>query len=1114
MLVAGLVLAAGALLEFAPRTQASKAQTGARPPVLTSPAFSASTRRQEIAAEYGRLPLSFEANEGQSERQVKFLAHGNGYGLFLTTQEAVLVRRRPAASRQHSAGTDSVLRMALANAATSAEVKGDELLPGKSNYFIGNDPAAWRRNVPQFARVRYHDVYPGIDLVYYGRQGQLEYDFEVAPGADPQQIAMRFQGQDREPQRPELKPGGDLQLLAGDLRLQAPRVYQRFGGAERPVNGGFVVRQDGTVGFSLGDYDHSRPLVIDPVLTYSTYLGGSGAESCSALTGQEFTPGCPAITVDSAQSAYVAGSTNSPDFPGPGGTAPRQGSAGTANVFIAKFDNTGSALVFATYLGGSGIDTSAGIAVDSGFEVFVAGTTTSGNFPVSSGAFQNAVKAAGTHVFVTKLNSSGSVILYSTFLSGSATDSASGLALDTQAKVYVTGTTTSADFPTTAGAFQTVAGCPGGGSCTTPPGIAQFFLSKLDPSLTETASLPYSTYFGGGNPTNGVAIGGGIAVDSGSNVYITGGTNFQHVGTLATDFPILNAFQACLDVPEAVLPTTAPTCLSNPTATDAFVAKFNIATNVASGAQLQYSTYIGGSGSDVGYGIAVDSGGSAYITGSTTSGDFILPTATIAFQAANSGGRDAFVAKVSSFTPPATTSTTATAVSLLYFSYLGGAADDAGTAIAVDSAQDARVTGWTDSTTGTGNFPTQNAFPQGAAPGGGRDAFVASLNTAGTTACVPNPTATPPVFCPSYSSFLGGNGTDMGTGIALDSQGGTYIAGETASSSGFPVQGALQSALNGPSDAFVTKLGPNVSLSIAATASPSPVGVGSPVTFTYTITNLGDFVTGVTFTDNIPSSGANFTSATASPGSCGSAVTGGTLQCNIGNLNTTVSGATGATVTIVLTPTPPATPSATQPPALGNSGTVSVGGSSFQKTASASATINDFSMNVAPASATVVAGAPASYQVEVTPTGGIPASVSLAVGSGLPTGATFAFSTTPIPNLNNGPVSSVLTVNTTARVTTTVERWRRGGPIYAIWLPVFGFSLLGIGMRGKTSRKRQLLAGLFLAGFFSLVIFQAGCGTKSSTTTTTGTPAGTYTLTVNATSGSATRTTTVQLVVQ
>jgi hypothetical protein len=812
--------------------------------------------------------------------------------------------------------------------------------------------------------------------------------------------------------------------------------------------------------------------------------------------------------VDSASNAYIAGATTSTvNFPSPGGVSSTNTVNGPADVFITKFDNTGATQLFTTYLGGSGTDTVAGIAVDSGFDVVVAGTTDSVDFPHTTGAYQASPESSGNkHVFVTRLDPTGSSQLYSTYLSGNGIDVATGVALDLQGKIYVTGTTTSTDTPSSSVEFPATVG----GFQTSSLATNQFFMTKVDPTNSGTASVPYSTYFGGGNPANGVAVGGGIAVDSNGNVYITGGTNFLHVG-IANDFPILNAVQGCLDIPEAVAPTTAVTCLPL-TATDAFVAKINPA--AASGAQLQYSTYVGGTGDDVGYGIAVDAGGNAYITGSTTSTDFALPTGTVPYQGGNQGGTDAFVAKISSFTPPATTSTTATAVSLVHFSYLGGSGNDVATAIAVDSVQGARITGWTDSA----NFPTQN--PVQSVPGGGREAFVANLDTTAGVACTPNPTATPPVHCASYVSFLGGNGADMGTDIAVDSQGSSYVVGETASSSGFPLLTPLQSTLAGPSDAFVTRLSPDVKLSMTATASPSPVGVGNQVTFTYAITNLRDVATGVTFTDNfaVTSPNAAFVSATASPGSCGTQVSGGSVQCNLGTLSTTATGTTAATVTIILTPSP-ATTTTPQvpppiPPPLGNSGTVTVPGTTAQASASATATVNDFAISVAPATQTVAAGGFATYQVTATPTGAIPGTVTLSTSSGLPTGATSTFSTNPFPNLNNGPVSSVLNIGTTARVTTTVELRRRGGPLYAGWLPVSGLALLGAGIGGKLSRKRRWVLGLLLGGFLTLILLQAGCGTKAATTTTTGTPAGTYTVTVSAASGSATRTTTVQLVVQ
>lgn len=1066
-------------------TPIAAARPGVHSPLFANPTFGGGL--QQVRGAYHGLPLGFEANQGQSDARVKFQARGSGYGLYLTAEEAVLALQPAPLKALQSLPAAVVVRMKLAKANPRPEVTGTDELAGKSNYFIGNNPAKWHRNVPQFARVRYRDVYPGIDLVYYGKQGTLEYDFEVAPGADPKQVEFSFQG----PNEITLDSKGDLVLATadGDLRLESPHVYQTVAGRQRPVEGRFVLLANRRVGFELGAYDQSRSLVIDPVLTYSTYLGGSGAESCSAITGLPFTPGCPAIAVDAAQSAYVAGSTTSTDFPVPsGGIVPTL--KGTANVFITKFSASGSALLFTTYFGGTGKDTTAGIAVDPGFNVVVAGTTTSTDFSTING-YQLTPEAgsAGTqHVFVSKLDPTGSSLLYSTYLSGNGNDLASGLALDANGNAYVTGTTTSIDtpssavqFPATIGAFQTIAGCSGSGACASPPGITQFFLTKVNPATSQAASVPYSTYFGGSNPANGVAVGGGVAVDSSGNVYITGGTNFQHTGTnAATDFPILNAVQGCLDLPEATAPTTAPTCAAS-THTDAFVAKLNPA--AASGAQLQYSTYVGGTLDDVGYGIGVDTGGDAYITGSTTSTDFVIPAATVPFQSANAGGMDAFLAKISSFIPPVVTTTTPTTVSLLYFSYLGGTGNDAGLAIAVDSVQGARITGWTDSA----DFHTQ--APVQAVSGGGRDAFAARIDTTATVATAAG----------HYASYLGGSGADMGTGVALDLQGASYVAGETASPN-FNIASAAQAALNGPSDAFVTKLGSTVNLGVTASASPTPVGVGNNVNFTYIITNNADLTTGVTFNDTLPGSNATFVSATASPGSCGTA-SSGSVQCNVGALNSLST----ATVTVVLTPTVGGP--------LGNSGQVTVPGTNFPGVSvSSSAVVNDYNINVAPANVTVVAGAPATYTAQVTPTGPIPQAITLACGSGLPTGASCTFSTNPLPNLNTGPASSALVIATTARVTTTVDlRHGLHGPFYATWLPVSGLALLGAGLGGK---KRRIRMGALLGLFLSLIVFQAACGTTSSTSTTTGTPAGTYVVTVTATSGTASRTSTVQLVVQ
>ena len=1061
-----LLAACGALLLWCSRPsrllvadQAGNASQSQSSQVFTKPAGTV-----DVVAAYAHLPLIFEPNQGQSDPRVKFLARGSGYALFLTADQAVLALERSLPSAQHSGLQLSALAMGLVNANPRAQIAGRDELPGKSNYFIGNDPAKWHTNIPQFARVRYSEVYRGIDLVYYGKQGQLEYDFVVAPGSDPKQVALRFQGSENL----AVDADGDLLIFLGgeEVRLQSPRVYQKSGGEDRRVAGRFELRGKNEAGFALGAYDHSRELIIDPVLSYSTYLGGTKDEACSVILGT-VTPGCPAIAVDTAFNAYLAGSTTSINFPLPSGGAPFQSTLkGTANVFVAKFNNAATILEFATYLGGSGIDTTTGVAVDNGFNVIVAGTTSSTNFPTSSSAFQTApVRLTNKHVFVSKLDTAGKTLLYSTYLSGTGVDTATGVALDPGENIYVTGTTTSKEsqtgFPSTIGAYQVASTAA----------TSQFFLSKLNPTLSGASSVAYSTFFGGSTPTTGETVGGGVAVDINSVAYFTGGTTF-------TNLPMLNASQGTLAG-----------------GVDAFVVKLDPA--AIAGAQLIYSTYLGGTGDDIANAIAVDTGLTAYVTGSTTSTDFPV-AGTGVFQPSHNpaAGTDAFLAKLAS---PVTTGTTPGSVTLSYTSYLGGSGSDVGTGIAVDTIGGARITGWTNSV----DFPSVNNPVQTSFGGGLSDAFVARIDTTATTSTAPG----------HYSTYLGGSGNDYGTGIAVDSQGASYVAGET-SSTNFPTTlGVFQPNLAGgtDTDAFVTKLGPVLSLALSVTASPSPVGVGSQVSFIYTVTNNGDPANGVTFTDTLPTGGlATFGSATSGLGNCGQA-NGGTVLCNLGIVNSTQTGSS-PTVTVVLTPVAEITP-ATSSTTLGNSAFVGVSGSSVA-TASASVVVNDFNLSVAPATATVAAGVPATYTVTVTPTGaGLPATVSIGCSAGLPTGATCTETTNPIPNLNNGAASTVLVINTTARVTTTTRLWEKGGPVYVSWLPISGLALLGAGI-SRVTRKRRILLGMLLAGFLALVLFQAGCGSKAIVSTTTGTSAGTYVVTVSASSGSAIRTFPVTLVVQ
>lgn len=1018
---------------------------------------SAPSMRPQVAG-LGQLPLIFEQNQGQTDGRVSFLSHGPSYGLFLTSDAAVLRLDTPRGKNTHQA--PGVLSMAIAGGNPHIMITGEDLLPGKTNYFIGNDPSKWHRGVPQFAKVRYANVYPGVDLIFYGSRGQLEYDFELAPGADPAHIALRFEGA----KNTSIDAHGNLvlALAAGDVELQAPQTYQYVGHERRMVAGRFVLRAKNEVGFVVDDYDRSRKLVIDPILSYSTYLGGTRDESCLTILGLQFpVAGCPAVAVDTASNVYIAGITDSTNFPTVSARYPAlKGTA--ADVFISKINNGGNTLLYSTYLGGTGTDYPVGIAVDQGFNILVAGNTTSSDFPTggTNTAFQGAPLSTNTHVFFSELDSTGQTLVYSTYLSGNGADTASGLAVDSVGNGYVTGVTSSTEsatgFPSTLGAYQPNNKTVGG---------KQFFLTKVSPSLKGAASIPYSTYFGGSTTTDvtNEAVGGGVAVDPSSNVYITGGTTFS-----PPDMPILNASQGSLKG-----------------GIDVFVAKINPA--AVSGTQLLYATYFGGSGDDIAYGIAAD-GTSAYITGSTTSTD--LPTAgTGVYQAGNGGGTDAFMAKI---TNPVTTGGTTSSATLAYVTYIGGMGTDVGYGIVVDKNQGARIAGWTNST----NIPALNNTIQ-IASGGGYDAFVARIDTTATTADAPG----------HYFTYLGGTGNDYGTSIAVDPQLASYVVGETASSN-FPTQSALYGSLSGGTgtDAFVTKLGPVLSLTLDGAATPTTVGVGNQVSFIYTITNAGDAANEISFTDTLPVSGASFSSTpTISGGSCGSA-SGGIVGCFLGTLN---AGAT-ATATVFLTPTANTIPS-TVPIQLGNTASVGVTGST-PVTATTNVTVNDFNIAVSPSTRTVPAGVPATYTATLTPTGPIPDSISISCSSGLPTGATCTETTNPFADLANGPQSTSLVINSTARVTTTTELRHSWPLFYGICLPLAGIALLG--MRGNASRRNRMLSVLLVGAFVSLVMLQPACSSSKTTTTTSGTPAGTYVVTVAATSGSATRNATVTLVVQ
>jgi hypothetical protein len=718
--------------------------------------------------------MGFEPNQGQAEAPVRFLARGRDYGLFLTPTEAVLVlasteRGRPGARRADAAGPDgpppTVVRMRLLGSDGRAAISGEAPLPGRSHYLLG-ERSQWRRDVPMFARVRYDDVYPGISLVFYGSERQLEWDFVVAPGADPHAIGFAFEG--TEGLRMD---GGDLVLAtsAGEVRVRRPVIYQDVDGARRPVEGGYVV--DGQrVRFRIAAWDAQRPLVIDPVLGYSTYLGGLSSD-------QGF-----GIAVDTFGSAYVTGSTISSNFP-ISSTPVQPTRAGVTDVFVAKLDPGGTSLIYSTFLGGSGDDAGNAIAVDTSGSAYVTGTTSSNNFPVLN-PFQ-ATTRGGNEAFVTKLSPDGSALVYSTYLGSNGNDFAFGIALDAATNAYVTGSTSSASFPN-AGAFV----CQG---------IKRTGDDAFVARVNATGStLGYCAFIGGA----GTDVGNAITADGAGNAWVGGSTT-------SVDLPVVSALQ----------PTLAGQ-------TDGFVGRLN-----TSGA-IVYLTYLGGSGDDEVLAITADSNNNAYVAGSTASLNF--PT-VLALQPSLGGGTDAFVAKLN----PAGSA-------LTFSTFLGGLGNDFANGVGVHpTAFTVYVAGSTNSL----DFPT--AAPIQALRGGGFDAFVAKLNAAGTGFV--------------YSTYLGGTGDDAAFALTVDADGVAYLTGSTRSAA-FPTMLPLQGPA-GQLDAFVTQIADASTIQFTATDYQVSESAGSVV---ISVQRIGDTSTAatvqITTSNGTATAGSDYgTSGSATP---------------------------------------------------------------------------------------------------------------------------------------------------------------------------------------------------------------------------------------------------------
>jgi len=1087
---------------------------------------------QQAHALLAGLPLIFEPNQGQAnldpaDARARFVARGAGYSLFLGSQGAILSTvSRDETKRKGAPGMLLIhsLEMKLAGANPNPTLSGVEPLPGRSNYILGNDPTKWRNAVPQFERVRYEKVYPGIDLVFYGNQGRLEYDFQVAPGADPSRAEIEFNG------AKQLAVEDGALVIKGNrqsVRLEAPRVYQEIAGQKQSVQGSFVLRGANRAGFSIGAYDRSRELIIDPILNFSTYFGGSGDEHSTF------------VAVDGSLNIYITGSTTSPNLP-TGATVFQPAPAGPQNVYVAKItpplSSIPASLAYVTYLGGNGTDSPVGIGVDGAGDAFLAGTTSSANFPTTTTAYQLVPESGSvgtTHVFVTELNPTATAPLnYSTYLSGNNTDAASGMTIDALGDVFVTGTTSSTDVPTFSDQFP---------ASTLPQNLAyqiaprasiQFFVTKVYTHGTGIGSILYSTYFGGAiaetNPP--IAIGGGIAVDTAGVMYFTGTTNFINSGNTPTDdFPILNAYQPCLDTPPTAIIVNPPPCTGTTTtsAPDAFAVKMNPLGG--QGQQLMWSTYLGGSENDSSTGVALDTGAAnVYVVGTTNSSDFVAPSTLPTFGSyqaclnnnpltipgtttsclgspSPSAPSDAFVAR---FTNPTNQTGVPINVALNYFSYLGGANDDAGTAITVDTAAGALITGWTQSpfTNAAGTFPlSPNPNPIQGSLNGPQDAFVARINTA---AAVGQTTVA------SWANYFGGTGTDAGTGIALDVNQETYLAGET-NSTDLQVNKPLSvgATNSGGYDAFLTQLGTRVSLSISGVlalgSNQTYISAGNPATFTYTITNNGpDLASNFTVTDDINPAitgiPVTFQSASTSSGTCPTTVTTSTtVSCSIQQLNS------GATVTVTFVLVPSSNTSGSQ--ATFNGGTVQVtgGGNVVYAQTSVPAQMSDFLMSVGPASQTVpFAGGSVNYYVQLTPRPLYTNNISLSC-TGLPAASSCAWApSNSVPLQGASGATVTLTITTTARPVTTT-----GFILFPRLFVGLGLAIPGLAFFVGGSRRRKVAGMLMAFTLFSLLVFLPSCGKTGIPTPVSGTPPGNSTIVVTATSGSDSKSAQINLVV-
>lgn len=770
-------------------------------------------------------PLTFERNDGQ-------FGEGSKFGVRIRDHAMTLHHDGIRIWLPLGNGQQAPLDLQLMGHNSQAKIAGVGAVIARSNYFIGRDPRKWKVEVPHFERIQHENVYPGIDLIYYGKDSSVEFDFVVSPEANPQNIRLRIGTHNRV----KLSNGGDLlvETASGELRLNRPIAYQEESGTRKPVIADFVL-EGREVGLQLGKYDPSKKLVVDPVLNYSTFLGGASNIDVGL-----------AIAVDPQGNTYVAGQTSSTNFPTQG--ALQGGLRGSADIFVSKINAAGTAVIFSTFIGGSDFDAASGIALDNSGNIYLAGGTSSPDFPTVN-PFQASPGggvcsgAPCSDAVLLKLNSSGNALVYSTYLGGNNQEHAwGGVVVDQAGNAYIAGQTLSTNFPVFS-AFQNA--LAPGGTCRDIANqvipCPDAYIAKLDAS---GRNLIYSTYLGG-SELEGAE---GLALDPVGSVYITGVTT-------SSNFPTLNAAQPQFGGGQC------PVSCAN-----AFVAKLT-----PNGQSLSYATYLGGL-SDVATGLAIaaDSTGNAYVTGFTGSPTFPVLNA---LQSLYSGVPfDAFLTKLN------------TSGALAYSTFLGGNGDDRGWGIGVDSGGRAHVAGLAGST----NFPTMNPFqPSNAGDG---DGFLASFNPSGTSL--------------SPATFLGGGDFDQALAIALDTAGSAYISGITTSAN-FPVTpGVLQPSFAGPicppnvggncGDAFVLKVAvdnPVMALSVP-TLSFNPQIVGTQTSHqSVTLTNVGGSILNLT---SVSASGDFTVSHT-----CGSSLSAGATCTVAAVFSPTSTGQRTGTVTFV-----------------------------------------------------------------------------------------------------------------------------------------------------------------------------------------------------------------------